>query len=86
MTCNESLFTNSIKSRSSYLSGCGSVNKDSLHVTVAKGEPKLAEVAAGSHFQFLRQGYYVKDESSTSEKLVFNKTVGLRSSFKPNNS
>ncbi|MEL6392280.1 MAG: glutamine--tRNA ligase/YqeY domain fusion protein [Bacteroidota bacterium] len=62
------------------------VNKDSLHVTVAKGEPKLAEVAAGSHFQFLRQGYYVKDESSTSEKLVFNKTVGLRSSFKPNNS
>ncbi|MEM6398318.1 MAG: glutamine--tRNA ligase/YqeY domain fusion protein [Bacteroidota bacterium] len=61
------------------------VNKDSLTVSTAKGEPALASVASGTHFQFLRQGYYVKDEASTPEHPVFNRTVGLRSSFKPNN-
>ncbi|MEM7572375.1 MAG: glutamine--tRNA ligase/YqeY domain fusion protein [Bacteroidota bacterium] len=59
------------------------VNRDSLSISTAKGEPALAEVEAGRHFQFLRKGYYVKDEDSTDEKAVFNKTVELRSSFKP---
>ncbi|MEM8582918.1 MAG: glutamine--tRNA ligase/YqeY domain fusion protein [Bacteroidota bacterium] len=60
------------------------VNRESMVSSIAKGEPGLASVAVGSHFQFLRQGYYVKDDSSTPDKPVFNKTVGLRSSFKPN--
>ena len=36
----------------------------------------------GDTFQFMRQGYFCVDKASTDEKLVFNRTVQLNSSYK----
>ena len=46
-------------------------------------EGGLKESKAGDAFQFMRQGYFVCDKDSTAEKLVFNRTVGLKGSYKP---
>jgi glutaminyl-tRNA synthetase len=55
------------------------VNKDSLSVVTAYGEPALGRVAPESNFQFEREGYYVADRyDHTAEKPVFNLTIGLR--------
>lgn len=58
------------------------VNKNSLevlqHVMV---EPSAALTAEGTHYQFLRQGYYVVDKDSTPDHLVFNRVVGLKDSW-----
>ena len=37
----------------------------------------------GESFQFIRDGYYTVDKDSNDECLVFNRTVSLKSSFKP---
>lgn len=57
-------------------------NKDSLKVLTAKAEAELKNVVAGEQFQFMRKGYYVADESSTSDTPVFNRTVTLKDSWK----
>ena len=57
------------------------INPDSLTVTEAFMEPYLASAKAGDSFQFQRIGYFCVDKDSTSNKLVFNKTVGLRDSW-----
>ncbi|MBV1924511.1 MAG: glutamine--tRNA ligase, partial [Flavobacteriaceae bacterium] len=57
------------------------VNPNSLHVSNAFVEPSLASVEPGDNFQFQRLGYFNVDIDSTSEKLVFNKTVGLKDSW-----
>jgi len=44
-------------------------------------EPALANTKPGDRFQFLRKGYFATDLDSTSEKLVFNKTVGLKDTW-----
>ena len=58
------------------------VNKNSLevlqHVMV---EPSAALTAEGTHYQFLRQGYYVVDKDSAPDHLVFNRVVGLKDSW-----
>jgi glutaminyl-tRNA synthetase len=60
------------------------INPDSLVTITAKGEPALAEISESSqYYQFLRKGYYVKDEDSKPGAPVFNLTVGLKSSYKP---
>ncbi len=47
-------------------------------------EPSLAKAEAGESFQFVRNGYFCVDEKdSTPEKLVFNRIVSLKSSYKP---
>ena len=46
-------------------------------------EPSLQSAKHGDLFQFMRKGYYCMDQESTDDKLVFNKTVGLKSSWKP---
>lgn len=58
------------------------LNPDSLKVINAKGEPALAVAEVGSTYQFLRKGYYTVDEDATPEKMVFNATCGLKSSWK----
>ena len=46
-------------------------------------EPILADAKPYDHFQFVRQGYFSVDpKDSTPEKLVFNRIVSLKSSFK----
>jgi len=58
------------------------VNPDSLTVnSVAMVEPSLRSAAAGQTFQFERLGYFCVDADSSSDKLVFNRTVGLRDSW-----
>lgn len=55
------------------------LNPDSLKVmTEVYAEPSLALASAGDRYQFLRKGYFCLDPDSTSQKLVFNRTVTLR--------
>lgn len=57
------------------------INPNSLKTIEAFVEPSLKEVKIGDRFQFQRLGYFNVDDDSTSDKLVFNKTVGLRDSW-----
>ncbi|WP_026193769.1 glutamine--tRNA ligase/YqeY domain fusion protein [Capnocytophaga cynodegmi] len=57
------------------------VNPDSLKVTTAYVEPSLKDAKVGEGFQFQRLGYFSLDPDSTAEKLVFNKTVGLKDTW-----
>jgi glutaminyl-tRNA synthetase len=57
------------------------LNPNSLNIIEAYVEPSLAEAKVGEQFQFQRLGYFNVDDDSTSDKLVFNKTVGLRDSW-----
>lgn len=58
------------------------INADSLEVIHnAKIEPGLQGVPVGSHYQFLRKGFFVVDPDTTDEKMVFNRTVTLRDSW-----
>ena len=47
----------------------------------AKVESNLKNVKPGDKFQFMRQGYFCVDKDSTEDKLVFNRTVGLKDSW-----
>jgi glutaminyl-tRNA synthetase len=59
-----------------------SINPNSLEVrTSAKIEPSVKGVEPGSRYQFERIGYFCVDKDSTSEKLVFNRTVTLRDTW-----
>ncbi|MBR6801259.1 MAG: glutamine--tRNA ligase/YqeY domain fusion protein [Eubacteriaceae bacterium] len=60
------------------------INKDSMHVVTGYAETSLKGAAKGDRFQFVRQGFYVVDtKHTTDEKYVFNRTVTLKSSYKP---
>ena len=54
------------------------MNPNSLQTIKGFVEPSLSTVQSGDKFQFQRLGYFNVDKDSTSEKLVFNKTVGLK--------
>ncbi|WP_375241543.1 glutamine--tRNA ligase/YqeY domain fusion protein [Lacinutrix sp.] len=57
------------------------INPNSLKIIEAFVEPSLTKAKIGEQFQFQRLGYFNVDKDSTSQKLVFNKTVGLRDSW-----
>ncbi|WP_299105496.1 glutamine--tRNA ligase/YqeY domain fusion protein [uncultured Tenacibaculum sp.] len=57
------------------------INPNSLETINAFVEPSLQTAKIGDRFQFQRLGYFNVDDDSTSEKLVFNKTVGLRDNW-----
>ena len=57
------------------------INPDSLKVITSYMEPSLKEARVEDRFQFQRIGYFCVDKDSTPEKLVFNKTVGLRDTW-----
>ena len=65
----------------------GSLNLNPNSITVLKEcyiEPSVAGAVAPESFQFLRQGYFCLDsKDSTTEQLVFNRIVSLKSSYKP---
>jgi glutaminyl-tRNA synthetase len=63
------------------------LNNESLVVlSNARAEIGLQDAAVESRYQFERNGYFAVDSDSTSEKMVFNRTVGLRDSWsKANN-
>lgn len=57
------------------------LNSNSLETITAYVEPSLQSATIGDRFQFQRKGYFNIDDDSKPEKLVFNKTVGLRDSW-----
>ena len=60
------------------------LNPESVVETVGYAEPSVMEAKAGERFQFFRKGYYIADEKlTTDDEKVFNKIVGLKSSWKP---
>lgn len=57
------------------------INPNSLEEITAYVEPSLASATEGARFQFQRMGYFVVDQDSSSDELVFNKTTGLRDTW-----
>ena len=57
------------------------LNPKSLNTIQAFVEPSLKEAKIGERYQFQRLGYFNVDDVSTSNALVFNKTVGLRDTW-----
>lgn len=57
------------------------LNKTSLTTLHGFGEPALLEAKSGATFQFLRMGYFCKDQDSTGELPVFNRVVSLKDSW-----
>ena len=57
------------------------MNSNSLKVVTGYVEPSLKTVAVDDKFQFQRLGYFNVDKDSTADKLVFNKTVGLKDAW-----
>ena len=58
------------------------LNPNSLEIKKGFVEESLKNTQPLEHFQFIRNGYYVTDKDSTEKELVFNRTCGLKSSFK----
>jgi len=56
------------------------INPNSLKIQSGFVEPSLSKGSIGNHFQFQRLGYFILDEIN-NEKLIFNKTVGLRDNW-----
>jgi glutaminyl-tRNA synthetase len=52
-----------------------------LEIIIGYVEPSLKSAQPEDKFQFQRLGYFCTDKDSVSEKLVFNKTVGLRDTW-----
>lgn len=58
------------------------LNKDSLQVLKScKLEPFLKDAKPGDKYQFERKGYFCVDKDSTSENLIFNRTVTLKDTW-----
>ncbi len=58
------------------------LNPDSLRVIEnAVMEPSITKYKVGDSMQFQRLGYFCVDSDSTAEKLVFNRTVGLKDTW-----
>lgn len=59
------------------------LNPDSLQIlSGCLVEGSIKDAKPGDVFQFMRQGYFCVDTKSSDEKLIFNRTVALNSSFK----
>lgn len=59
------------------------INPDSLQVLEKVYiEPDLANAVPGKGYQFMRKGYFTLDKNSTSDKMVFNRTVTLKDGWK----
>lgn len=77
------LFNNPNPSDESSGSFKDNLNPNSL--TILEGcklEDGIEKLKIGDTFQFMRQGYFCVDTTTTDDKLVFNRTVDLKSSWK----
>ena len=75
------LFTNEMPDGNKEVDFKEFINPNSLSVITGFVEPSLTQSKELDHFQFQRLGYFCVDRDSTAEKLVFNKTVGLRDTW-----
>ena len=80
------LYENIVDEEKGKLDANGNLNLNPHSLTVLKDcrlEPNLAGAKAYDSFQFVRDGYFCADcKDSSPEHLVFNRVVGLKSSFK----
>ena len=77
------LFVNPNPSDESAGSFKDNLNPDSLTIlSGCKLEDGIESLKVGDTFQFMRQGYFCVDTTSTEDKIVFNRTVALNSSWK----
>ena len=61
-------------------------NPNSLEILNSKLEAASGDLKPGEHVQFIRNGYFAVDTHDTTEDhMVFNRVVGLKSSYKPGN-
>ena len=58
------------------------VNPNSLVKKNGYIEPYASKLKAGERVQFQRQGYFIVDKINADKEIIFNKTTGLRDSFK----
>jgi glutaminyl-tRNA synthetase len=59
------------------------INADSLHIIkAAYAEPSLKNAKFDERYQFLRKGYFCLDKDSSEERMIFNRTVTLKDSWK----
>lgn len=59
------------------------LNPNSLEIiTDAKLEPSLLNATNEARYQFERQGYFCLDQDSSKEKLIFNRIVSLKDTWK----
>lgn len=59
------------------------VNPESLRVKTIFLEKGLSDPGAGTHFQFIRHGYFCVDKDSVATSVIFNRTATLKDSFRP---
>ena len=75
------LFTNESPDKDKEVDFKEFINPNSLKVITGYVEPSIVTSKELDHFQFQRLGYFCVDRDSSAEKLVFNKTVGLRDTW-----
>ena len=57
------------------------LNPASLVVETVFAEPGLKTATVNDRYQFMRKGYFCLDRDSSKDKLIFNRTVGLRDNW-----
>lgn len=62
-----------------------SIDPNSIRIMHGYVEPFLKDAKPGVPYQFMRVGYFTADLDSREDSLVFNRTVGLKDSYKPQN-
>ena len=86
MTVEVRLYENIVDEEKGVYNSDGSLNLNPNSLTVIDKcyvEPSLKDAKPYDSFQFVRNGFYCVDaKDSTPEKLVFNRIVSLKSSFK----
>jgi glutaminyl-tRNA synthetase len=60
------------------------INPDSFSQVEGYVEPSVKNALIGSRFQFQRLGYFILESNTEEDTLLFNKTVGLRDTWKKN--
>ena len=58
------------------------LNPNSMSVSTARAELEMSNAKTGKSFQFQRKGYYIMDKASSTQNMIFNKTVSLRDNWK----
>ncbi len=58
------------------------LNPDSLKCVNGFAESFIRNAPIGTRYQFMRIGYFCVDKDSSADKLVLNRTVGLKDSYK----
>ncbi len=82
------LYENIVDEEKGKLNEDGTLNYNPNSLLVLKNcklEAAFADAKKGDSFQFLRHGFFCVDaKDTTDEKLVFNRIVSLKSSYRPN--